>query len=64
MSVPYLKMSGVKKSFGLKMILRGIDLQIQAGERIALLGANGAGKTTLLRILAGLIRRGGGHSGW
>jgi heme ABC exporter ATP-binding subunit CcmA len=60
-SLPYVKMSGVKKSFGLKTILRGVDLQIKAGERMALLGANGAGKTTLLRILAGLTRPTAGH---
>lgn len=61
MSAPYLKISGLKKSFGLKPVLRGVDLTINAGERMALLGANGAGKTTLLRILAGLTRPGAGQ---
>lgn len=55
-SSTYLAILGIKKSFGLKPILRGVDLNIQAGERVALLGANGAGKTTLLRMLAGLSR--------
>jgi heme ABC exporter ATP-binding subunit CcmA len=46
----------LKKSFGLKPILRSVDLTLHQGQRMALLGANGAGKTTLLRILAGLIK--------
>ncbi len=52
----YLEISGLKKSYGLKPALRGIDLAIEQGQRMALLGANGAGKTTLLRILAGLAK--------
>ncbi len=47
-----LEVRGLKKSFGFKPILRGVNLDVSAGERVALLGANGAGKTTLLRILA------------
>ncbi len=61
MSSPYLELNNVQKSFGLKPILRGVDLTLNAGERMALLGANGAGKTTLLRILAGLTRPSGGR---
>ncbi|MGB8344780.1 MAG: heme ABC exporter ATP-binding protein CcmA [Ktedonobacteraceae bacterium] len=53
---PYLNMTGLKKSFGLKPVLRGIDLTLARGARLALLGANGAGKTTLLRILAALTQ--------
>jgi heme ABC exporter ATP-binding subunit CcmA len=55
-SAPYLEIHDLKKSFGLKPVLRSIDLTLNAGERMALLGANGAGKATLLRILAGLTR--------
>ncbi len=54
MTRSYLEIKGLKKSFDLKPILRGIDLDLNQGERKALMGANGAGKTTLLRILAGL----------
>jgi len=57
---PYLEITGLKKSYGLKPVLRGVNLTLEAGQRMALLGANGAGKTTLLRILAGLTKPGAG----
>jgi heme exporter protein A len=44
------------KRFGLKVVLRGLDFEVQPGEFVALLGPNGAGKTTFLRILASLSR--------
>ncbi len=44
------------KTFGLQPVLRGVDLTIARGERVALMGPNGAGKTTLLRIIATLAR--------
>jgi len=44
------------KRFGPKVVLRGLDFQVDAGEFVALLGPNGAGKTTFLRILASLSR--------
>jgi heme ABC exporter ATP-binding subunit CcmA len=56
MKTLYLQIQGLKKSYTLKPILRGIDLDLYRGERVALLGANGTGKTTLLRILAGLTK--------
>ena len=51
-----MKVSSLKKSYGLKPALRGIDLAVERGQRVALLGANGAGKTTLLRVLACLVK--------
>jgi heme exporter protein A len=44
------------KLFGSKKVLRGLELEVRAGEFVALLGPNGAGKTTFLRILASLSR--------
>jgi len=59
-SAPYLEIKGLKKTYSLKPILRGIDCVLDQGERMVLLGANGAGKTTLLRILACLTKPGAG----
>ena len=47
---------GVTKSFGAVHVLRGVDLEVEEGSILALLGSNGAGKTTLVRILSTLSR--------
>jgi ABC-2 type transport system ATP-binding protein len=51
-----LHVSGLRKSYGDVEALRGVDLDVAAGEIVALLGPNGAGKTTLVSIVAGLRR--------
>jgi heme ABC exporter ATP-binding subunit CcmA len=56
MSAPYLEIKGLKKTYDMKPILRGIDIALDKGKCMAVLGANGTGKTTLSRILACLTR--------
>lgn len=51
-----IEVQGLTKSFGLKPVLRGIDLSVAEGDFLTVVGPNGAGKTTLLRILASLSR--------
>jgi polar amino acid transport system ATP-binding protein len=55
-----LRVSGLTKRFGATEVLRGIDLEVARGERIAILGASGSGKSTLLRCLNFMERPGGG----
>ncbi|MEU3554254.1 ATP-binding cassette domain-containing protein [Streptomyces fragilis] len=54
--------AGLRKSFGDKHVLDGIDLRIPAGSVFALLGPNGAGKTTVVKILSTLISADGGQA--
>jgi sulfonate transport system ATP-binding protein len=49
-----VRASGVRRAFGEREVLRGIDLDVRPNEFVALLGRSGSGKTTLLRGLAGL----------
>ncbi|AYY14845.1 ATP-binding cassette domain-containing protein [Actinobacteria bacterium YIM 96077] len=55
-SQPAITATGLRKSFGDKVVLDGIDLNVAEGTIFSLLGPNGAGKTTVVRILSTLIR--------
>lgn len=52
---------GLRRTYGGAAVLAGVDLVVEGGECVALLGANGAGKTTLLRVLATLVRPSAGR---
>jgi len=51
-----LDIRGLRKSYGTQEVLKGVDLSIAPGQRMALLGSNGAGKSTLVKIIAGDVQ--------
>lgn len=51
-----IEFSGVSRSYGDTLAVRGLDLRVESGELYALLGHNGAGKTTTIKMLVGLLR--------
>jgi ABC-2 type transport system ATP-binding protein len=57
-----IRVQGLEKSYRELPVLRGVDLAVERGSIVALLGANGAGKTTLVKILATLLRADAGSA--
>lgn len=53
---PAIQVSGLVKSYGDHVVLRGVELDVAPGSVLALLGSNGAGRTTIVRILATVLR--------
>jgi branched-chain amino acid transport system ATP-binding protein len=56
-----LALEALEVAYGGIRAVKGIDLQVNQGETVCLIGANGAGKTTTLRAITGLARAAGGH---
>lgn len=56
MGEPAIEVRGLRKSFGAKEAVAGVDLEIAAGSLAGLVGPNGAGKTTSLSMMTGLLR--------
>jgi ATP-binding cassette subfamily F protein uup len=52
---PLLQLSGISLTFGGNPLFEGLDLVVQPGDRVALVGRNGSGKSTLMKIMAGLV---------
>jgi len=58
---PLVSLSGITKSFGAVSSLRGVDLRLESGEVLGLVGDNGAGKSTLMKILSGALEHDSGE---
>lgn len=56
-----LEARGLKKEYGGRRVVKGVDISIKEGEVVGLLGPNGAGKTTIFYMMVGLTRVGGGE---
>src|SRR5262245_9003077 len=56
-----IEVRGLRKAYGAKQAVAGVDLTVERGEVFALLGPNGAGKTTTVEVLEGYRRRDGGE---
>lgn len=54
--MPALEANDLKKSFNRRLVVKGVDIRVQSGEIIALLGRNGAGKTTTFQMMVGLVK--------
>ncbi|THG30188.1 amino acid ABC transporter ATP-binding protein [Naasia lichenicola] len=71
MAEPLVKLTGIRKRFGRNEVLHGVDLEVDRGEVLCLIGASGSGKSTLLRCInhlespdAGRVIVGGEHIGY
>jgi ABC-2 type transport system ATP-binding protein len=62
MNLVSIRAHAIARRFGDEQAVAGVDLEIPAGEIVALVGLNGAGKSTLMRLLLGMLRPDGGEA--
>jgi ABC-type polar amino acid transport system ATPase subunit len=60
-SAPLVRIEGLHKSYGRLDVLRGIDLDVKAGEKVSIIGPSGSGKTTMLRCINYIEKPTAGH---
>lgn len=56
-----IELNNVKKNYGLKNVLDGVNFEVKTGERISLIGENGSGKSTILKIISGIEKQDSGN---
>jgi branched-chain amino acid transport system ATP-binding protein len=56
-TIPILQIQDLQAGYGEIRVLKGVDLIVQLGEIVTLIGANGAGKTTTLRVISGILKK-------
>jgi phospholipid/cholesterol/gamma-HCH transport system ATP-binding protein len=56
MSTPKIQLTGVKKAFGPKEILRGVDIEVPTGKSLVIIGGSGTGKSVTLKCILGLLK--------
>src|SRR5437870_1058451 len=56
MSTPIIELEGVTQHYGIRPVLKRIDLHIERGELVVIVGPNGMGKTTLLSVMGGVLQ--------
>ena len=61
MAEPFIKLSGVKKAFGPKHVLNGIDLAVEKGRSLVVIGGSGTGKSVMLKCILGILRADAGR---
>ena len=61
---PILTLKNIKKSYGPIQVLHGMDMEVRAGEVVALLGENGAGKSTVSNVISGTVLASSGEMTW